>query len=119
MHSRHTQLHVPTLATVVLADTGLRYQVEYKQHSGTIWMCLEVCMYIHIVYEFDSASFSNEFLVPCQDGDIRLREGQSSTEGRVEICFNNHWGTVCDDFWGTADAIVVCTQLGLPSEGKM
>ena len=31
----------------------------------------------------------------------------------MEICINNYWGTVCDDLWGTADAGVVCRQLGL------
>ena len=59
------------------------------------------------------------FLAICQDGDIRLHDGRSSAEGRVEICFNNQWGTVCDDFWDAADAAVVCTQLGLPSEGRL
>ena len=61
----------------------------------------------------------NAYLVLCQDGQIRLSGGQSPTEGRVEICFNNQWGTVCDDFWDARDATVVCTQLGLPSEGKL
>ena len=110
--SRHIQLDVATLATVVFTDIGLRCQVECKQHSGIIWMCLGVCTY---VYEFDS----NEFLVPCQDGDIRLLGGRNLTEGRVEICFNNQWGTVCHDFWDDNDATVVCTQLRLPSEGKL
>ena len=30
----------------------------------------------------------------------------------MEICINNEWGTVCDDFWGDNDAEVVCRQTG-------
>jgi len=48
----------------------------------------------------------------CTNGDIRLQGGTNPREGRVEICNNNQWGTVCSDFWGFADAIVVCRQLG-------
>ena len=34
-------------------------------------------------------------------------------EGRLEICINNAWGSVCDDsFFDSADAQVACGQLG-------
>ena len=59
------------------------------------------------------------FLALCQDGDIRLRDGQTPSVGRVEICFNNQWGRICPNSWDAADATVVCTQLGLPSESKL
>ena len=35
----------------------------------------------------------------------------------MEICFNQEWGTVCDQMWDEQDAIVVCRHLGLVSEG--
>ena len=49
---------------------------------------------------------------PGREGDIRLAGG-TSLSGRVEVCMDGTWGTVCDDFWGCEEASVACFQLGL------
>ena len=48
----------------------------------------------------------------CTTGQIRLNGGANPREGRVEMCYYNQWGTVCDDQWGYNDGKVVCKQLG-------
>lgn len=44
--------------------------------------------------------------------------GNSLLEGRVEVCYNNQWGTVCDAAWDIQDASVVCKQLGFSTAGN-
>ena len=50
---------------------------------------------------------------------MKLAGNVSEHEGRVEVCLNGVWGTVCDDQWGASDAMVVCKELGLPAECKI
>ena len=50
-------------------------------------------------------------MLACTNGDVRLMNGSSSS-GRVEICYNNSYGSVCDNQWDIINAGVVCKQLG-------
>ena len=46
------------------------------------------------------------------DVDVRLAGSTDAGSGRVEILIGDQWGTICDTFWGLADAEVVCRDLG-------
>lgn len=48
----------------------------------------------------------------CDTGSIRLVSGSTPYEGRLELCADNIWSTVCDDNFGANEAAVVCGQLG-------
>ena len=80
--------------------------------------------YVDITVTEDS-SHSSYWLYPsphtvttCVHDTIRLVDGSNVTEGRVEICKNGIWGTICDDIWDSPDALVVCRELGYAYEGN-
>uniref|UniRef100_A0A1X7TS67 SRCR domain-containing protein n=1 Tax=Amphimedon queenslandica TaxID=400682 RepID=A0A1X7TS67_AMPQE len=123
-----------TDATVVCRQLGLRHAIGiayfgayFGQGTGSILMddvrCtgseLNLTSCSHTT--FHNCSHSEDAGVRCSyicfDGEVRLVGGSSSLEGRVEVCRNRSWGTVCDDSWDNIDATVVCRQLGLGSTG--
>lgn len=63
--------------------------------------------------------FVSVFSAACEDGDLRLENGTTSREGRLEICYGNVYGTICDDQWGLLDARVACRDLGFPDAGNV
>ena len=81
---------------------------------------------------------SNAFSASCLEGDVRLAvsedissfyEGDTDYNnlyydknglrvGRVEVCVDGSYGTVCTDGWTDEDASVICGQLGFSTCGK-
>ena len=45
--------------------------------------------------------------------------GSNVLEGRVELCINNAWGTVCTDFISEDDVEVICRQIGQLPPGTL
>ena len=48
----------------------------------------------------------------CEDGQLRLVDGNQFNSGRLEACYHNEWGTVCDQWFDINDARVACRKLG-------
>jgi len=45
--------------------------------------------------------------------EIRLVNGTSTYDGRIEIRTNSSWGIVCSNGFGATEAIVACRMLGI------
>ena len=88
-----------------IKPTRIMYADMQHFHTCFKLSVLLICVYIQLVSG-------------CTNGTIQLAGGRSSNEGRVEICINGVWGTVCDDSWDNNNARVVCRQLGLPYTGN-
>lgn len=57
-------------------------------------------------------------LADCEEGEVRLQNGTDPSNGRVEVCQNGIWSSVCSSNWDHIDAMVVCRQLGYESKGS-
>ena len=53
----------------------------------------------------------------CKDGDLKLVGSKSENEGRLEVCFDQRWGTINENGWTHIDTQVTCRQLGYSTSG--
>ena len=71
----------------------------------------EVKFYLNIVAGYSIG-------LKCREYDLRLFNSEGSLlEGRVELCIQQVWRSVCDYLWDDLDAQVVCRQLGYSAIG--
>ncbi|CAM9276058.1 unnamed protein product [Lampetra planeri] len=93
---------------------------HFGKGTGPIWLdnvecsgsesALSTCA--HNEFGSNNCDHKEDASVVCEGSHVRLVDSDSKCSGRVEIYFDNQWGTVCDDHWGLKDAEVVCRQLG-------
>ncbi|XP_072030540.1 uncharacterized protein [Amphiura filiformis] len=117
-------------ATVVCRHLGFLYgdahavpQAQFGQGIGQIWLDNVECLGSednllgcrHNEWGVHNCGHSEDAGAMCLNEPIfRLVGSSNPNQGRVEVFHDNEWGTVCDDLWGTNDAIVICRHLGLP-----
>ena len=54
----------------------------------------------------------------CTDGDVRLEDGEREYDGRIEVCYDEKWATLCDLDLDDTVAKVVCGQLRFSLHSK-
>ena len=82
----------------------------------------KLSVWIAMVREYDNnyiVQISDSLADPvdCEEGAVRISDGLIENEGRLEVCVNGVWSSVCDAGWDKTDAHVVCQQLGFSELG--
>ena len=99
MHTHtHTHTHIHTH----------KYTHKHTQIHTHKYTHKHICVFTRIRYSYIL------YIVDTEVASLQLRlvDGSSELEGRLEILYYGLWGTICDDFFGITDANVACRRLG-------
>ena len=84
-------------------------------HCTVLFIGCTLQKVVLIIINFADISTQGE---SCTTQELRLVGGRTIREGRVEICINNAWGTICNTNFGSREAEVTCTQMGFSRIGE-
>ena len=109
-------MHPPLLACFYTVCPDSQFMCSNGRTDGQQPACISPEQRCDGVTDCAEGEDELESNCPCSpEGTVRLVDGIVSHRGRVEICRNSRWSTMC-----TADrdfSTVLCRQLGFPSEG--
>ena len=91
-------------------EVGVHNCYVRRQEAGV--MCnskIQLLNFCSLIYSYMIIA---TFIPECNETDVRLVDGTTEYDGRVEICLHGLWGSVYGYKWDDRDAKVVCLQLG-------
>ena len=107
-----------------------RYDAHYSPHLLTYVNCvgdedtLFNCTYTKLSLQRSLQDYTSIAAVLCQgsanqsnnsnectSGEVRLANSSNNIEGRVEVCTEKIWVSVCDSYWGRFETRLFCKQL--------
>ena len=105
--------------TMISHYTGMQLIGIYL-HNCVLTVTVEQCLRVANLErkcKFQLKNVLHCCAVDCVEGELRLVEGETEWEGRLEVCFSQRWGTVGNDGWTEVNSQVVCNNLGFDITG--
>ena len=99
----YDNVHVHVHLMLILTSSVAQLMINHGNFAMATFNC-----YMHFI----------SVAIDCSEGAIRLVGGASKYDGRVEVCINKIWGTVCAGGTTPSDAQKICTSRGFSDQGE-